>query len=234
MANYVYHYLQGSKKLANFLEENCLDLSVFPIDLEWKKSDDSHFFIQFSTRGIEYPLELIKEILLQFPETTWYAMEENCIRQAAFQLEAGEVTVTERKVTEAVNDNILALQLEDGEYRAQESLFLFESGRLVVEHFWENKSSEIQLNSIENENIQEHLEWLCKQMTSLSWGACVDTIAPDENQICCYIHFKHYDYTFENPIYEDDVADEEMSVHFTIFYQHLKYLLENKQIRNLL
>ena len=234
MANYVYHYLQGSKKLVNFLEENCLDLSVFPIDLEWKKSDDLHFFIQFSTRGAEYPLDLIKEILLQLPETTWYGMEENCIRQAAFQLEAGEVVVTERKVTEAVNDNILTLQLNDENDSAQEYLFLFESGRLVVEHFLENKSSEIQLNRDENETIQEYVDWLCKQTKNPIWGACVDTMAPEEKQICCYIHFKHYGYTFENPIDEDDVVDEEMSYHFSIFYQHLKHLLENKQIRNLL
>lgn len=104
----------------------------------------------------------------------------------------------------------------------------------MIEHFLENKSSIILLDKSKNQKIQEHLEWLCKQMERQSWGVCVDTMTPERKQICCHIHFKHYDYTFENPIDEDDMVEDGMSYHFTIFYQHLKSLLENMQIRNLL
>lgn len=84
MANDVYHYLYGSKELVNFFEENRYDLTVFPIDLEWKAHDECLCYIQFSTRGVEYP----------------FKMEENCVRQAVLTLEGGKVTVVERGVTQ--------------------------------------------------------------------------------------------------------------------------------------
>lgn len=235
MTNYVYHYLQTSKNLVDFFKENRFDFSVFPIDLKWKELDDLQSRIQFSTRGTKYPLNLVKEVLLQFPETIWYAMDENCVRQVEFKLDGGKVTVIDRKVTEADDDSILSLQLDDVNGRAQEYLFLFENGRLVIEHFLENKFSEVQLDGFENQKIRENLEWLCRHVTNPSWGAfVVDTLALEENRICCYIHFEAYHYIFENSIYEDDGVDEEMSYHFTIFYEHLKQLLENKRVGNIL
>lgn len=184
----------------------------------------------------DYPLEMIEAVLSQFPQTVWYAMEENCVSQAEFYYVNGELSYSEREVTQANGDNIMELRLEvEGyEYRAEGIVFLFASGQIVVEQFLENKATTIQLTSVENDEIQEYLNWLCQQSRAEIWGVCIEAEPALGEDITCYIHFQDYHVTFESPIYDDDEVDESASYHFTIFYQHLKQLIESKGIKNIL
>lgn len=232
MSNVVHHYLDGSQELAEFLQENWLNLSEFLVDMKQIRYSDNQFHIQFDTRGSDYPLDLVEEVLAQFPQTSWTAMEENCIRQAEFNFQHQELTYREREVVEAVGDCVMEYEIEDTFFRPQQYIFLHDSGRLIIEDFILNNRNEWELTADEIDEFYSQIKWMNEYKDK--GGSCVGTTLSSQNCIFAYFFQFENSISFDSPGYLSDEIDEIASRNFTLFTSYLKLLLDKKQIRNLL
>ena len=232
MSNVVHHYLDVSQELAEFLQKNRLKLSQMLIDMKQIRQSANQIHVQFDTRGSDYPLDLVKEVLTQFPQTSWTAMEENCIRQAMFSMQNQEVSIFHREIVEAVGDCVMKYQIETEDYRPQQAIFLFSSGILQLENFIGNNAIETKLTPEELEEFYAQIEWM-KEFKEKG-GACVDTVLPNGNSIYApFVHFKSF-ICFDSPGYSVEEVDAVASQNFTLFTSYLKQIINKKQIRNLL
>ncbi|WP_128835614.1 hypothetical protein [Streptococcus sp. DD11] len=147
------------------ISKNRLDLPSVLIDLTIEETSDDCCQIQFNTRNAEYPKALMQEVMLKFPNTTWYAMEENCILQAKFFLKDGKVGYSERSVTEMVGDCVLSFQIEQAETRRPQAIyFLFADGRILFEDFLNNCYEEKRMDRNEKKGFFNQLDWLCQSV----------------------------------------------------------------------